>query len=68
MMLFVCFIWVANFEVPNLFFSNRSRALQEKGSLSAYQAVLIPPSRKMKANITDRIPLTMISDSDADQV
>lgn len=53
-MLLVGFIWAAEFGVPDLFLLSKLRELQDGGLLHAIRRVLIPLSRKMKANIMRR--------------
>lgn len=62
-----CFIRTAELGIPDLFLSRRLQALGDEGRLHANEGVLIPVSRKMKANIIEWGLLKIISDCEVDQ-
>lgn len=65
-MSFVCFILSAEFGVSDVPLPSWFRVLRDKGRLCANEVVLVPLSRKMKADIMDLGLLKMISDCEVD--
>lgn len=67
-MSFVCFILTGEMGVYNLFFPSLFRVFRDEGRLCANKGVVVPISRKMKANTISRILLQIPSGCEADPV